>query len=112
MPAKTRIVYNKLPEIANKIPELVSRELRRAAFATEAGAKVRAPVDTGNLRASIFTEGAEPGSLRMIVAVGAEYGAFVEFGTRYMAPRAFMGRTTDQTFPALLDALKDLERYL
>jgi len=50
-----------------------------AALRVERGAKYRAPVDTGFLRNSIQAH--RTGEVRAEVAVGAEYGAAVEFGT-------------------------------
>lgn len=63
--------------------------------------KQYAPVDTGQLQQSIHAE--EPRIRGYEVAVqviasainptnGADYAAFQEFGTRYLAPRRYMGR--------------------
>lgn len=101
-----------LPDLARKLPGAVSAALRRGAFATEAGMKQRAPVDTGFLRSSIATEGASPGSLSMRVVVGAEYGAYQEFGTRRHAPRPYTRETVAQTFPEVEQELRDLEGQL
>ncbi len=65
-----------------------SRVVRAAAFAVEAHAKTRAPVRTGRLRNSITTDVVKP--LEAIVGPGVKYGKFVEFGTRYMAPRPYL----------------------
>lgn len=45
--------------------------------------------DTGNLKNSVWT-GVDGEKLVGNVSVGAEYGAFLEFGTAKMAPRPFM----------------------
>jgi len=107
-----RLTYNGLPALAKALPAEVSRALRRGAFATEAGAKVRAPVRTGFLRSSIQTEGATPGSLAMRVIVGAGYGLYVHEGTRRMPPRPFLRETTAQTFPVVIRELQKLEAGL
>lgn len=107
-----RLKSNRLPELARAFPVAVSAILRRGAFATEAGGKARSPVDTGFLKASHQTDGATPGSLRMRVIVAAEYGIHVHEGTRRMPPRPWLRNTTEQTFPAVVRDLKDLERQL
>ncbi|HNG95810.1 MAG TPA: HK97 gp10 family phage protein, partial [Acidobacteriota bacterium] len=56
-----------------------SAVVRKTALDIEADAKERAPVDTGVLRNSIQATPAGP--LRWIIGEGAEYAAFVEFGT-------------------------------
>jgi len=91
------------------------RLVRRTALDVERRAKVHAPVDTGFLRNSIYTVTAEssgyaeawriakeiaprvfleemvrPSELSALVMVGAEYGAFVEFGTARMAAQPYL----------------------
>lgn len=83
--------------------------VRKSAFAVERGAKMRAPVDTGNLRNSINTTLSVGGSL-ISAEVGAEanYGAFVELGTWKMAPQPFLGPAFDEVEPSFLAALAEL----
>lgn len=63
-------------------------------------AKHHAPVDTGNLRRSIgtkmMTQPSETPTLG-VVTCDAEYGAYQEFGTKFMSAHPFMG-------PALSEA--------
>lgn len=110
--ATIRLRANRLPQLAKALPLAVSATLRRGAFATEAGGKARSPVDTGAMRASHATEGTQPGSLSMRVTVGAEYAEFVHEGTRRMPARPWLRETTEQTFPATINELKQLERAL
>ncbi len=93
----------------------IDRAVRKAAFDIEREAKQRAPVDTGFLRASIYTvtkggsgfkvspSGATGAAQRTlfspvsltdsheaIVAVGAQYGIYLEYGTRRSPAQPFM----------------------
>jgi hypothetical protein len=96
---------------------LASQHVRRTAFAIERDAKMRAPVDTGALRASIYTVthgtsgysrgirsvarrrgksaqapsiGSPASPLEAIVAVGVNYGIYVELGTHKMAAQPYL----------------------
>lgn len=95
--------------------------LRNVAFAVERLAKQYAPVDTGALRASIYTAFAgEPNTLPQVggdgqrvalptpnqaltanVGPSVEYGVYQEFGTRYMSAQ-----------PYLLPALRQAEQVV
>jgi len=82
-----------LGELARLAPDLMA-ETRplQAAIAERTADEVRAalPVATGALRASVQVVpvgAAGPARLASRVVVGAEYAAFVEFGTPLMAPR-------------------------
>lgn len=89
--------------------DIVRKEIAQTAYVAGTMAFQKAiayvPVDTGTLKASIgpVTVDAAPESVRAIVPVGAEYGIYVEKGTRYMRGRFFMGR-------ALADRLTDIEQ--
>lgn len=95
--------------------------VRKTAFKIESDAKTFTPVDTGALRASIYTvtprtstyssatasaRGLNPDfratveiqakqELLAYVAVGASYGVFVEYGTRRMPARPFLTPAAD-----------------
>lgn len=51
-------------------------------------AKARAPVRTGYLKKSIYARKIGPKAWR--VRVGASYGIYVEYGTRYMAAQPYL----------------------
>lgn len=73
---------------------------------TERDAKAGAPVDTGNLRASIGRDlmfGS--GSIAGEVGPTAEYGAYVEYGTSVMGPQPYMGPAFDRHSAAFTEAL-------
>lgn len=72
-----------------------------------AEAKAFAPVDTGFLRSSIGMDVDRDG-LGLVAGPTANYGAFVEFGTSRMAPRAYMGPAFDRVVPPFVAALEQL----
>jgi phage gpG-like protein len=73
---QTRRLLAMVPTEATKT---VVRELRRSTLNVQAGAKRRAPVDTGRLRNSIATAFEREG-LVGIVGTNVEYAKAVEFG--------------------------------
>jgi len=97
-----------LGKAADSIGERAFLVLRKTAVDVEADAKMFAPVDTGNLKNSISSEPAfpQPGVVEMEIGPTANYGAFVEFGTSRMAPRAYMGPALDRRTPAFVAAME------
>lgn len=88
--------------------------LRASAFQVEATAKLFCPVDTGHLKSTIgppeFHGDGRAGAMEATVSATARYAAYVEWGTRNMAPRAFMGPALDRvgpTFAAAVYAISD-----
>lgn len=136
-------VVNHFGEIAAEAQKQVERVIRKTAFAIEREAKLRAPVETGFLRASIYTVTAGSSrsfarsSLRAaerrqqrtgnlssqglfpevrvsdkyeaLVAVGAEYGIFLEYGTLRSAAQPFMTPAVEAVRPAFE---RDMKRAL
>jgi len=101
--------------ILRNLPGNRDRIVRRIAFEVEARAKQKAPVDTGALRASIYTRtGNEqsPGNQELprpepgVAHVGpsVEYGIYQELGTSEMAPHPYLG-------PAVTEVRANLERF-
>ncbi len=65
--------------------------VREGALLIENSAKENSPVRTGNLRRSIHTEVSEsPDEITATVGPSADYGIYVEFGTRKMAAQPYM----------------------
>lgn len=90
---------SKIPQTVNRVHKELSELVRTSALRVEAGAKLRAPVDTGFLRRSIQTQ--MEGDLSAVVFVAAEYGIYVELGTTRMRAR-----------PYLLPALEEVARSI
>lgn len=84
---KTYKQWNHIPSIIKSLRSESARATYNFARTVAAEARRRAPVRTGYLRSSIVNEKVDYGHHR--VTVGAHYGAFVEYGTRHMAPRPY-----------------------
>jgi HK97 gp10 family phage protein len=82
-----KVVYNHFPEIIKGMEGKAARIVAKTALDIEAGAKLRAPVDTGTLRASI--QARKVSATHWIVTVGVDYGIYLEYGTRHMAARPY-----------------------
>lgn len=98
----------KLKSVAARFPAEVDAIVRATALAIEGDAKQLAPVDTGNLRGSIKMVDAVPMDGKAEVVVGAEYGLYVERGTRYSRAQPFLGPAVQRhraAFEAALAAL-------
>lgn len=76
-------------------------------------AKTLAPVDTGNLRASIGMETAGDGrNGRMTVAIGptASYAIHLEYGTSRIAAQPFLWPATERHLPGWQAALQHIAK--
>jgi len=119
--ADTRALRRGGARLAGELAKIVAE----SAFEVEARAKVGAPVDTGALRASIYTRtfrssgystavgvsrGLRPGRsahrapqpkspMEAFVAAGVSYAVFVEYGARGRPARHFMGRALRSVAP-------------
>lgn len=82
-----------------------------AGIETQNRARVRAPVDTGALRASISTSAPSLSGVEVSIEVGPEvnYGAFVEYGTSRAGAQPYMEPSADEVTPLLEKALADLD---
>ena len=84
---KTRITYNAIPSLAKSVVANSNQAAYNFARRTESIAKMLAPVRTGFLKSSIQRFTTAPG--HHTIRVGAHYGAYVEYGTRYMAAQPY-----------------------
>ena len=79
---------SKIPQTIDRTHKELSALVQNLARRVEAGAKLRAPVKTGNLRRLIQVQ--MEGDLSAIVFSAAEYSIHVEFGTTRMRARPFL----------------------
>lgn len=92
-----------------------SAVVKSSGYKVEALGKLFAPVDTGHLKGSIGTEfegDGRFGAMTAIIGPEANYGHFVEYGTRNMAPHAYMGPALDRVAPdfvAACEAIAELD---
>lgn len=103
--------FDHFPQVEEILDRIINKLVRAAAFQIEGGAKSRAPVDTGFLKNSIYTrtedssdaapmggglgqtlfpEVEAPGHNEALVAVGATYGIYVEYGTSRAAAQPYL----------------------
>lgn len=100
---KTVFDDKQLVNIGKELAEKVEMGVEKAARECETMAKELAPVRTGYLKSSIQCEKID--NLNWLVAAQAEYSGYVEFGTRFSAPRPYMT-------PAASKAIENLQRFM
>ncbi len=101
-------------KMTSRIPQITAAALAKAALVTakaafdiEGHAKMAAPVDTGFLKSSIQASG---GGLEWVVSVGAEYGIYQEFGTRYNPPQPYLIPAAEMVRPSYVAAMSQIAR--
>ena len=72
-------------------------------------AQICAPVKTGNLKDSIELELVDSG-MTAIVEAGAEYGGYVEWGTRFMEAQPYMRPAYNQESVRFFESIRKLCR--
>jgi len=92
--------------IAGRITQGAERIAQTSAYRVEAGWKARAPVDTGAYRRSIGTQ--KQGDADYAVLSSLEYPIYLEYGTRFMAPRPSMTPAVEEERPRFETALRGL----
>lgn len=81
--------------------------MSNAAYAIRDRARELVPVDTGYLRSTIEVELYDNGRKARVTA-RAHYALFVELGTRFMAPRPYLGPATDEILQKFPEYLKHM----
>ena len=93
----------------DKAAGMVRAATTKAVVDTQRLARERAPVDTGYLRASIFTrEGAQGATWWGEAQVGAEYAYWVENGTSTQAPQPYMRPAHEQVRPVFVQMIEQM----
>lgn len=75
--------------------KLASYTVAEAAAAIEGKAANLAPVDSGNLRNSMYRK--DISDMRVEVGNTADYAVYVEFGTRFMGAQPYLIPAVDET---------------
>jgi len=89
----------KMERIDTSMKARVQQRLQELAESIKETAQRIAPVRTGYLRSTIFTETAE---WTVKVGASAPYAAYVEFGTRFMQGRRFLSQAVELHRPQLV----------
>ena len=87
------ITKNNIPAVIAAAEQAKPKALLSAALIVQADAKMRAPYDTFRLRNSI-THGLY-GDDDAWVGTNVEYAGYQEYGTRFMAPNAYLRPAVD-----------------
>lgn len=130
------VVYDLLPEMAERLKKAADEAVRKAAFDIAYRAGTMVPVGpTGFLKGSIYVkphgggknefpysdvqepqgnqqllpEVGDPGEGHAIVAVAANYGIYVEYGTVHMGARPYLTPAAALVTPYFLEAMHHLE---
>jgi phage protein, HK97 gp10 family len=104
------VISNRFAEIAARLPQETGEIVQKTLLAIETTAKMKAPVDTGALRASIQNEMEEETS--GVVYTNQEYSQFVEFGTSKMAAQPYMTPAAEGERSHFLSDMSNLEGQL
>lgn len=95
---------NNFPRIKRNMGAIVARAFAKTAHDIAAQAMAAAPVLTGYLKSSIRAFAIT--AFHWVVSVGAEYGIYIEMGTRYMRARPFLYPSFERQVPQLLAVLR------
>lgn len=87
-----------------KLKKAVETGLRKGGYIIEGKAKARAPVRTGRLRSSIYSNMIDWNVLE--VGAGVYYSEYVEFGTRKMRAKPFMVPAIRSTLSKIAEMIR------
>ena len=132
--------YNHFPQIASKLDEVLGQVVRKTAFDLQANmqARIRAngQIDTGFMVNSVYVRTidesnygatgepqkkgqkkfeeveAPPDKHTAYVGVGAEYGYWQNYGTRFQPARPFLEPAIETTRPSFEEAVSRVEEAL
>lgn len=112
----TRVTLNQFPKIKAGMEQRSGQIVRKTALDLEAGMKKRAPNKTGvtpagnKSKSSGFLmnsiQAEKVGRSHWRVTVGAEYGLYVEYGTRHTRAQPFFHPTITEVSGTFIEAMK------
>jgi len=103
--------FNHFPELAALLEPVLAEIVSETADEVQQSAQANAPVETGYLRDSITVEDGES-STEKVVVVGADYGVYVEFGTRHMTAEPYLTPAAEAAQAVFEEKLSELESRL
>lgn len=98
------VVYDDFPRIRAGLEPAAARVVAKVAQDLQGDMQVRAPYEFGVLKASIRAY--RIGDLHWRIIVGAEYGIYQEWGTRYMRAQPFVRPAVAVARPEFLAAMR------
>lgn len=128
--------FNHFDDVASALPDILSKVVRKTAFEIQSDAQSLAPRDTGFLANSIYVRTskdstysqveqptkkdasllqeveAPPDDQTAYVAVGANYGLYVELGTIHQAPQPYLTPAVEAGQEALEKAASTIESMI
>lgn len=128
--------FNDFDEVANALPDILSTVVRKTAFDIQSDAQSLAPRDTGFLANSIYVKTSKDSTYSQVeqptkkdasllqevesppddqtayVAVGSNYGIYVEYGTVHQAPQAYLTPAVEAGQEALAKAASAIESMI
>ena len=102
MTVRLVVKSNNLPKIAARVPEAVDLAIDKFLSDVDANATADTPVDEGYLKNSKQRE-------KRRIYWGANYAAYVNFGTIHMAAQPFASDAVAKCEPGFQAALRSLE---
>ena len=93
------VKFNHLPAIAGRLRSDGAAHVEATAAGIAADAASRAPVDTGELRDSIHSEGSGMGAM---VVAAAPHSAYVEYGTSRSPAQPYLWPAVEAARPAYI----------
>ena len=129
------VTFNRFPEIAAALPEKTKAVVAKTARDIEGHAKMRAAVDSGALKSSIYVSlgsgestygqavadalsanpsagilpaAPKPPEHEAVIGPSVEYGVHVEYGTPRMSAQPFMTPAAETLRPAFTAAMKQM----
>ena len=125
--------FNHFDDVASALPDILSKVVRKTTFEIQSDAQSLAPRDTGFLANSIYVKTSKDSTYSQVeqptkkdaslleevdsppddqtayVAVGANYGIYVEYGTVHQAPQAYLTPAVEAGQEALEKAASAIE---